>query len=141
MDIFDILLILHFIGMAMAFSASFGMLVMNGLMNQAAPAERAVLGRFPPAIARVRDVGLLFLWVTGLWMLFGRWGGFGGLPWPFHAKITAVVLLSGLVGYSHMLARKARQGDAAAAARIRTVGFAAFVLGLVALIFAVATFR
>lgn len=141
MDIFDILLIFHFIGMAMAFSAAFGMLVMNGLMDKAAPAERAVLARFPPAIARVRDIGLLFLWVTGLWMLFGRWGGFGGLPWPFHAKITAVVLITGLVGYSHMLARKAREGDAGAAARIRTAGFAASFLALVALIFAVLTFR
>jgi uncharacterized membrane protein len=140
MDIFEVLLILHLLGMAMAFSATFGNLVMNGLMDRAAPAERAVLARFPPGIARVRDIGLLLLWVSGLWLLFGRWGGFGQLPWQFHLKVTLVILLSGLIGYTHVLARKVRQGDAGAAARIRTVGFVGSLIALVVVVLAVSTF-
>jgi hypothetical protein len=141
MDIFDILLILHFVAMTMGFSATFGNLVMNGLMDRAAPAERAVLARFPPAIGRVRDVGLLLLWATGLALLFGRWGGFGQLPWQFHAKVTAVIVLSGLIGYSHVLARRMRQGDAAAAKQMRSVGFIGSLVALVVIVLAVSTFR
>lgn len=140
MDTFDLLLILHFLGMAMGLGTSFANLVMTGLIAKAAPNERPVLARFPPVMMRVSDTGLLLLWVTGLIMLFTRWGGFGGVPWQFHAKVTVVLVLSGIVGYIHVLSRAARQGDTAAAARIPVMSKAAMVMTLLALVLAVITF-
>lgn len=138
--LFRILLMLHFLGLAMGFGTSFANMVMTGLVTKAAPAEKAVLGRFPPAMLRVGDTGLVLLWVTGLILLYTRWGGFAVLPWQFHAKITAVAILSGVIGYIHVLVRKARLGDAAAAARIPAVGKVAFLMATLALVFAVLTF-
>jgi hypothetical protein len=73
-------------------------------------------------------------------MVFTRWDGFGSLPWQFHVKLTAVVILTLLVGYIHMLMPKARAGDMAAAARIPIVGRFAFLAALTAVVFAVLTF-
>jgi hypothetical protein len=134
MELFNkILLILHFLGLAMGLSASFGNMVMAGLIAKAAPAERPVLGRFPPAISRVAHMGLGLLWITGLTMLYTRWGGFanlGNMPWQFHLKLTLVVILSGLVGYLSALMRRVQKGDTAAMATIQKVGPLAFVLVL-----------
>ncbi|MEZ5319510.1 MAG: hypothetical protein R2752_19075 [Vicinamibacterales bacterium] len=140
-DFIRVLLIFHFIGLTMGFTAGFSGLVMARLMAAASPDERGVLARVPPAMSRIGDIGLVLLWLTGLGLLFLKWGGFGAMPGLFHAKITAVVILSGIIGYMHVLMRKARQGDAAAAARLPLVGRAAMLTALTALVLAVLTFE
>jgi uncharacterized membrane protein len=136
----QVLLILHFLGLAMGLSVSFSNLVMGGLMARTAPSEQVVLARFPPMMIRVGDIGLTLLWITGLTLVFTKYGGFGVMPWQFHVKLTAVVILSALIGYIHSLMRQARNGNGAAAARIPTVGRVAFLFALTAIVFAVATF-
>jgi uncharacterized membrane protein len=75
-------------------------------------------------------MGLGLLWITGLSMLFTRWGGFRNLPnmpWQFHLKLALVVILSGLIGYIQTLMRRVQKGDTAAMATIRMLGPVAFV--------------
>jgi uncharacterized membrane protein len=124
------LLILHLLGLTMGFAVSFANMVLHGVVVKAAPQERDVLSRFSTAMSRVGDVGLALLWVTGLLLVYTKWGGFDVLPWQFQVKMAAVVILTGLVGYIHTLMRKARTGNPAAAARIPVVGRLAFVAGL-----------
>lgn len=138
--LFRVLRVLHFVGLAMGFAVSFGNMVVAGLIAKASAPDKAVLGRFSPAIVRVGDTGLALLWVTGLLLVFLKWGGFADLPWQFHVKVTAVVILTGVIGYIHALMRKARNGDAAAAARIPAAGKVAFLSALTALVFAVLSF-
>ncbi|HET9268823.1 MAG TPA: hypothetical protein VFO31_11695, partial [Vicinamibacterales bacterium] len=85
-------------------------------------------------------VGLVLLWVTGFALLYLKWGGFSAMPWQFHAKLTAVVLLTLTVGFIHSRARKAFAGDAAAAAQVAAAGKFAFLMALTAVVFAVLTF-
>lgn len=136
----EIVLILHFLGLAMGMSVTFGNIVMLNLITRAAPAERAVLARFPPAISKVGRVGLGLLWATGLTMLYTRWNGLAGMPWQFHVKLTAVILLTLTVAYLTRLEGQVHRGDAGAAARIQTFGKVASASALVAVIFAVLTF-
>lgn len=140
MDLNQLLLILHFLGLAMSFSAGFANLTMAALIGRAEPAERPVLARFPPLMIRFADVGLTLLWVTGLTLIFTKYGSFGVLPWPFHVKLTCVVILTLLLGYVHMLLGRARKGDTAAAARIPVIGRVNVTLAIVIVIFAVLTF-
>jgi len=140
MDVNRLLLILHFLGLAMAFATGFANLTMTVLINRAEPVERPVLARFPPLMARFADVGLTLLWVTGLTMVYTKYGGFGVLPWPFHVKLTCVVILTVLLGYIHMLMARARKGDAAAAARIPVIGRLNVTLGVIIVVFAVLSF-
>lgn len=136
----QVLLILHFVGLTMGFSVTFATLVMTNLIAKAAPADKLVLGRFPPVMSRVGEIGVGLLWVTGATMVFTRWGGFGALPWQFHVKLTAVVILTGTLWVLHGLIEKAKAGDQAAMARIPRVAPVASLSALVALIFAVLTF-
>jgi len=140
---FNTLLILHFFGLAMGLSVPLSNMVMMGLISKASGPDQAVLSRFPPTMMRVGDIGLALLWLSGLGMLFTRYGGFAGLSalgWTLHVKLTAVVILTGLVGYMHGMVRKARNGDKAAAAMLPKIGRVAFLMAVTAIVFAVATF-
>ena len=133
-------MVVHFLGLAMGLSTGFANMVMAGLIDKAAPAEKAVLGRFPPAMARIGAVGLTLLWISGISIVMTRYGTFSILPRPFIVKLTAVVLLTIIVGYIHVLMPKAQRGDQAAMARIRTLGMMTGPLAIIAIIFAVITF-
>ena len=135
----QILLVLHVLGLAMGLSTGFANMVMMGLIGKAAPAEKPVLGRFPPLMGRIGSIGLALLWITGLSMLFLKWGGFAGfgdMPWQFHAKITLVVILSGLIGYMQVLERRWRGGDMSAMKTMQTLGKVAFLLAISIIVFA-----
>ncbi len=134
------ILILHFIGLALGMSVSAANLVMLQVMHRAQPGERAVLARFPPAMSRVGQIGLALLWFTGLGMVYTRWNGIGGMPWFFHVKLAAVLILTGVVFYIAHLERRLRAGDRAAQARIQVVGKVAALCALTAVVFAVLTF-
>jgi len=139
----QVLLVLHFVGLAMGLSVSFANIVMSGLIAKAAPAEKGILGRFPPVMGRLGHFGLALLWISGLGLVQFKWGGFGNmgsLPWQFHAKLTLVILLSGLVGYLSAQQRKMAPGDTAAMAKLQKFGKLAFVTALAIIVFAVLAF-
>ncbi len=136
----QVLLFLHYLGLALGFSVSFGNMVMGGLISKAAPPEKAVLGRFPPTISQLGRIGLVLLWFTGVILIYTRWNGFAALPWQFHVKLAAVVLLTVTTEYIHRLEPRVQKGDASAVARIEMFGKVATVLALLALVFAVLTF-
>ena len=139
--VIQILVILHFLGLAMGLSTSFASFVMLGLIAKAAPQEKPVLGRFLPVMSRVGEIGLALLWATGLVLVWLQWGGFGSLPWTFYVKLTAVVILTVTIWRIHILIGNAQAGDAASAARIPAFGRVAGLMALAALIFAVLTFK
>ena len=134
------LMVVHFLGLAVGLSTGFANMVMAGLISKAAPPERAVLGRFPPAMARVGAIGLAMLWASGIAIVLTRYGTFAILPRPFIVKLAAVVLLTLIVGYIHVLMPRAQRGDAAAMARIQLLGKITGPLAIIAIIFAVITF-
>ena len=133
-------MVLHFLGLAMGLSTGFANMVMAGLIRRAAPNEAAVLSRFPPAMSRIGVIGLTLLWGSGLAIVFTRYGTFSILPRPFIVKIAAVVLLTLAVVYINVLMPRAQRGDAAAMARIQTLGKLTAPLAIIAIIFAVITF-
>jgi hypothetical protein len=136
-----ILLMLHFLGLAMGLAVPLANMVMGSLIAKAAGPEKAILGRFPLAMGKVGKIGLSLLWVTGVTMVFTRWAGFAMMPPLFNFKLAAVVLLSITVGYVISLEPRARKGDMAAIARMEKCGKVAFGFALLAVIFAVLTFN
>jgi uncharacterized membrane protein len=119
------------------------MIVMSRLISKASPAELPALMRFPPMMSRVGAIGLALLWVTGLSMLFNKWGGFANIasmPWQFHVKLTLVVILSGLVGYLQMLERRMAKGDRSVFPTMQKVGPVTFLLAITIIVFAVLAF-
>lgn len=142
MDAFNnVLVFLHFIGLALGFSVSFGNMVIGGLIAKAAPQEKPILARFPPAAAILGRIGLTLLWVTGVTLVYTRWGGFGNLGGTFHAKLTVVVVLTFTVEYLNGQIRRAARGEAVSPARMQVLGKVALGLALAAVFFAVLTFE
>ena len=139
-DLNQSLLFLHLVGLTLGMASGWGNMVMGKLIAEAPAAERPVLARFPPAIARVGGIGLGLLWVTGFLLVFWKWNGFGTMPWQFHAKFTGAVLLTGTIGVIHAHQAKARRGDMAAASRLPVLGMIAILLSLSVVLFAVLAF-
>lgn len=136
-----VLLSLHLLGLALGLSVPFSNIVMQSLIAKAAPAEQPILGRFPPAMIRVGDIGLVLLWITGPILLFTKHNGFAGLSPAFHVKLTAVVVLTLGVGFIHGNMKKAATGDAAAISRVQTTAKVTLLAALTALVGAVITFN
>jgi hypothetical protein len=133
----DILLMLHFISLAAGFVSMFGNIAVGPL--NASPDAVGVLRGVRAGFLRVGSWGIAGLWITGLLLLWLKYG-FRAPP-LFWAKLVAVLILSGIVGYVNMLAAKARGGDAEAGQQIGRIGPLAGIFGLLALIFAVLAFH
>ena len=138
-----VLVILHLLGFGAGFAGSLGNNVVIMLVAKAPPAEAAGLRRFPMAMLPISDIGLALLWITGIVLLFTKYGGVGGigtLPWPFWAKITCVLLLTALIGMVHMAVARMKRGDMAVAARLPVFARIGAVILLLIVIFAVMAF-
>ncbi|HVZ49517.1 MAG TPA: hypothetical protein VG916_12090 [Gemmatimonadaceae bacterium] len=136
-----VLLTFHMLGLVMGFSAPLANMTLGMLARTATPEEMKAYMKFPPRIARVSDVGLVLLILSGIGMVFVKYGGFAGLPWTFQVKMTAVVVLVVAVGMIHANMKKAfGAGDKAALARIQNLGKVSFLSAITALVFAVVTF-
>ena len=141
MELFNqILLMLHFIGLGLGTASAVGGFV-TGQLVAASPKDAPVLGRFPQMISKFGKAGLGLLWLTGLIMLWTRYGGPEGLPSTFWIKLAFVVVLTIVVGLIDVALRKARQGDMAAAKRLATFGPIGSVSLLLVVVFAVLTFN
>jgi|SRR6185503_4502227 len=141
---YDVLLILHFFGLALGVGAGLAMFSLGIATKGMEPPE---LGKFMARVSILRkngSFGLLLLIASGLGFVFER--GFGTLTAQgggfFHAKLTLVVVMAGLLGYSQVLAKKAReQGGGAVMPRLLFVSRAMLVTGLSVVVLAVLAFH
>jgi len=141
---YDLLLILHFLGVALGVGTSFAFLVLGMASKDLEPKERMAFAKRTFALSKNGSVGLLLLIVSGVGMLLTRgvsavfaWGG----P-AFHAKLTLVVLLCGFVGYSQVLMKRVRvSSDVASAARLPKIGRVMLLLSVGIVISAVLAFH
>jgi uncharacterized membrane protein len=141
---YDFLLILHFIGLALGVGSGFAFLALGIASRDLAPAERLLFAKRTFVLSKNGSIGLGLLIVSGIGFLLTRgpaavfaWGG----P-AFHTKLTLVVLLCGFVGYSQMLMKRVRTGThPAAAARLPLIGRVMLLLGISIIICAVLAFH
>ena len=133
-------LFLHFVGLMLGATGGFGSaLVMRRAL--AMPAEAAgPLRGLGPMLANVSAIGLALMWLSGLVLVWSRWGGPGGLPGLFWAKFVFVLSLTAAAVAIHLTYAAIRRGDAAAAARLPKLGPVAGVSSLLAVLLAVYAF-
>ena len=136
----DFILFLHFFGLMLGAAGGFGSaLIMRRAMT--APAEQAqTLRSLGPMLANVSVVGLAFLWITGLILVWSKWNGIGSLPTLFWVKFIFVVTLTAAAIAIHMTYADVRKGNTAAAARLPKLGPIAGLSALLATFFAAFTF-
>lgn len=144
MSWYDFALFVHFIGLALTLGTSFSMMRLGAAAKGMEPSERVKFMLTAFALSKNGSMGLGLLILSGIAMMaitgFGAMMARGG--GAFHAKLTLVVILSGLLGYSQVLAKKAKRAQGGPVmAKIPKVGMAMMVLGLAIVACAVLAFH
>jgi uncharacterized membrane protein len=142
--VYDGLLFLHFVGLAMAVGTTFATLRLASATRDLEATERSKFMLTAFALGKNGSIGLVLLLVSGLVMFFIQGPavvmsmGHGA----FHAKLTLVVVLSGLFGYMQVLTKKVKRDNGGPnlpmLARVR---FAMLVVGLATIACAVLAFH
>jgi uncharacterized membrane protein len=141
---YETLLILHFIGLALGLGTSFAMFTLNLATKDLDPAERGKFMQRASALSRNGSLGLLLLILSGLGIVLYR--GFGNvMAWgggAFHAKLTLVLILCGLVGYMQVTLKKARKtNDPRLMAKLPLLGRIGMLLTISIVVLAVVAFK
>lgn len=144
----DLLLITHFIGLALGLGTGFSMMRLGASTQDMDPVERGKLMTRVLVLSKNGSIGLLLLLLSGIAMFF-KGGGmalFRAAGWPFHTKIALVlvlVVLTGMLQTSIAKLRKAASpADAQAiAARMPKLGMAMTTTSVIIVVMAVLAFH
>lgn len=139
-----LLLMIHFAGLALGVGASFASFALRKAAADLPPEERTKFLLRSLQVAKNGSAGLGLLFVSGLGMFFMRGPGatFAAGGGAFHAKLTLVVILFGLFGYSQVLGKRAREaGGGVALAKLPAVSNALLLVSLAIIVCAVLAFQ
>jgi uncharacterized membrane protein len=138
MDIFvKLILWVHLLSLVLAGCATFAAPAVRRMMMKADAGQRPV---YVPILAKLSALGrmaLVLLILSGLTLIWAKYGGFSGQNGWFHVKMTLVALVALTAIFGVFNARKAQAGDAAAIARMPTLSKVGSVL-VIATVFAAA---
>jgi hypothetical protein len=135
-----IFIMLHLFGFAAGFASSIGNIVILRLVA-ASPADGPVLRRVSPVLARIGQVGLALLWLTGLIMVWSIHGGPGNLDWAFWVKLALVIGVTVGMVLLDLTLKAVRAGNQDAAVRLPIYGGATSAMLILVVVFAVLAFH
>src|SRR5688572_28321157 len=133
----ELMLVIHFIGLAMALGAGFANLFLGSVASKLEPAERGGFMSKIVILGRMGQIGLGLLLFSGLGLMTPYWKVLGDMPWLI-AKLSFVALL--LISVSTvliMLNKAQKQGNPAMFAKIKPLGMLNFFIGIAIVILAV----
>ncbi|HEY5376601.1 MAG TPA: hypothetical protein VIK01_23130 [Polyangiaceae bacterium] len=135
---------IHFIGLALGVGATFAALTLRRASVGLEQAEREKFLLRTMVLSKNGSYGLLVLLLSGLGMFFMRGPGAvmaAGGP-AMHVKLTLVLVLCGLVGYSQALGKRAREARGGPLlAKLHSVRLATLATALAIIVAAVIAFK
>ena len=138
---FDVLLIVHFVGLMMGAGGGLGSTIAMGYSRTLPPEQAAVVRGLGPALAHLSTAGLVLMLLTGVTMLMNKYGGMAGMPMMFHIKLLFVTTLTLAAIFIEVTYAQVRKGNAKAAAMLPRLGPVAGISSLLAVTFAVLAFH
>jgi len=142
---YDVLLFLHFTGIALAVGTGFAFMALGIATKDMALPDRGAFMLRAFVLARNGNIGLLLLLLSGLGLVMKR-GGFvavgeqGGLA--FKIKMLLFVVLLGVIGYMDSFIKKAKRDKGGPVlAKIPKLGPVALTLALAIIVCAVQAFH
>jgi uncharacterized membrane protein len=137
----ELMLIIHFIGLAMALGAGFANLFLGRVASKLEPAERGSFISKTMILGRMGQIGLSLLLLSGFYLITPYWKVLGEMPLLI-AKLSLVAILLILVSWIVLLVRKAKkQNNPAILAKIRPLGILNFLIGIAIVVLAVLAFH
>lgn len=138
----NIVLIVHFLAFGVAFGGGVASYVVKMHMSGTPPETIPHFGALRGKLGRVSFVGLIFLWITGIWLVVSIYSGTDGLNALFSLKIAIVLVLTACAVLAQYYAiTAARNRTPPPMAKLNLLGQAITGLAAVAVIFAVASFH
>jgi hypothetical protein len=135
---------IHFLGLALGVGASFAALTLRRASADLEPADRSKFLLRAMAVSKNGSYGLLVLLLSGIGLLLMRGPAAvmaAGGP-AFHAKLTLVIILCGLVGWSQALGKRAREaGGGPLLATLHSVRLAILGVSVAIVVAAVIAFQ
>ncbi len=137
----DIMLIIHFIGLAMGIGTSFAFMFLGIAAAKLAPEDRLKFALQTFSVSRMGHIGLTLLILSGGYLMTPYWRSLSNVPLLI-AKLVLVVILAILIGIISVNMRKALAGNAEAhLKKIGTLGRLTMIVGLAIVILAVCVFH
>lgn len=137
----DIMLILHFIGLAMGVGTSIGFMILGIAGSKLEPEERLKFQLNTLALGRMGHIGLVLLVLSGGALMTPHWSSLADTPLLI-VKFVLVLVLGALIGMISSRAKKAKQGDAEThLKKIEPLGKLALLTGLAIVVLAVYVFH
>ena len=137
----DLFLFFHFIGLAMAVGTGFANLFLASVAGKLEPAEKGTFMSRTMVLARMGQIGLGLLIISGLYLITPYWATLSSMP-TLIAKLTCVVLLIIMVTIISLIVRKAKkENNPALFAKLKPLGIINFIIGLTIVVLAVLTFH
>ena len=135
----QVLLILHLLGFGAGAGGSLGNFLITGLIG-ANPGDAPALNRMRLLLARTGQTALALLWLTGIILIWSKWGGPAYVPQLFWFKLLLVVVMTALVVVMDLTFKAVRGGNMALAPRLPILGMAAAALLILIVVIAVFAF-
>jgi len=137
----DFILVLHFVGLAMAIGSGLSNLILSRAATKLEGAERGVFMSRVAVLGNLGRTGLGLLVITGLLLMTPYWHTLSAMP-TLIAKLTlATLLVISVVTLTILASRAQKQKDVAMLAKLRVFGLLNLLLGLSIVVLAVLTFH
>ncbi len=136
----DIMLIIHFIGLAMGLGSSFANLFLGMAIAKMPPDEARAFALKAMALRKMGYIGLSLLILSGLYLMSPYWRILPTTPLLI-AKLLLVVVLVGLISVLTKAGDKFKAGDATQMKLLKPLGRIGLIITLVIVILAVSVFH
>ncbi len=137
----ELLLLTHFIGLAMGLGTSFGFMFLGIAASKLEQEERLRFQKHTMALSRMGHIGLALLLISGSVLMTPYWSILASSPLLI-AKLVLVLVLVGLIAIISTVGAKARKGDAAAYSRkLGLLGRVSMLTSIAIVVLAVYFFR
>jgi len=139
--VFDILLIIHFVGLMMGAGGGLGSTVVMAHARALPPEQAGPVRAIGPALAHLSTLGLVLLLITGPAMVSMKYGGFSAMPMMFWIKLVFAGTLALAAILIEVTYAQVKRGNAKAAGLLPKLGPMAGISSLLAVIFAALAFH
>lgn len=137
----DIMLIVHFIGLAMGIGTSFAFMFIGIASKKMEPQAGATFRKNALSISRMGHIGLTLLVLSGIYLITPYWDQLGENP-ILITKLILVVVLGALIGMIGSNAKRAiRDNDIEKFKRVGNMGKLGLLLGITIVVLAVMQFH
>lgn len=137
----DLMLIIHFIGLAMAVGTGFANLFLGIAASKLDPAERGSFMSRSMILGRMGQIGLGLLILSGFYLITPYWKVLGMMPLLITKLSLVGLLIISVILILFIVRKSKKQNNPALLSKIKPLGMFNFFIGIAIVIIAVLIFH